>query len=125
MHQLRIYRKRDIYTPLLFEKIIMKINTIPNSCPGKWLIGLIILFFLFMLSFFLLVASGERGGETFFSNLLLTIPFLLAAISGISAFLLGIISIIRNKERSFLVFVSTGIGFIALIWCIVEILFPH
>ena len=82
--------------------------------------------FLFIFfSFFFLIASGERGGETFFSNLLLTIPFLLAAISGIGAFLMGLISIVRNKERSFLVFVSTGIGMIILVWCTSEILFPH
>ena len=103
----------------------MKINVMPNSCPGKWSIGLIVLFFLFLFPFFFFIASGERGGETFFSNLLLTIPFLLAAISGIGAFLMGLISIVRNKERSFLVFVSTGIGMIVLVWCTSEILFPH
>ena len=103
----------------------MKIVVMPKSISGQWSIRFIIFFFLFLLIFFLFVASGERGGETFFSNLLLTVPFLLATISGIGAFFTGIISIIKNKERSVSVFISTGIGFLVLLWSIAEILFPH
>jgi len=82
--------------------------------------------FLFIFTVFLFPHYfREAGRKNFFSNLLLAIPFLLAAISGIGAFLIGILSIIRNKERSFFVFVSTGIDFIVMVWCTAEILFPH
>lgn len=92
---------------------------------GKWSVRLMCLFFIFLAKFFILIALGQRGGETFFSNLLLAIPGLLAAVSGVGAFFVGMVSIVNNKERSFLVFVSTGIGFLILLWCILEILFPH
>jgi len=92
---------------------------------GRWSIGLTISLFLFFVLFQLLVASGQRGGETFFSNLVLTIPILLAGISGVSAFLTGIISIIKNKERSVFVFMTTTIGFFVLAFWLGEVLFPH
>ncbi|BBE30433.1 hypothetical protein OSSY52_05740 [Tepiditoga spiralis] len=85
----------------------------------------IILFFAFFSIFLLFIKLGERGGQTFFSNLKLTIPFLLAAASGIFSFFTGIISILKNKERSILVFISTGIGAFILFWVSAEILFPH
>ena len=92
---------------------------------GRWSIGLIASLFLFYVLFQLLVASGQRGGETFFSNLALTIPILLAGISGLSAFLTGIIGIIKSKERSVLVFLATTIGFFVLTFWLGEVLFPH
>jgi len=92
---------------------------------GRWSIGLIASLFLFYVLFQLLVASGQRGGETFFSNLALTIPILLAGISGLSAFLTGIIGIIKSKERSILVFLATTIGFFVLTFWLGEVLFPH
>jgi hypothetical protein len=69
--------------------------------------------------------SGQRGGEKFFGNLALTIPILLAGISGVSAFVTGIISIIKSKERSVLVFLTTTIGFFVLVFWLGEFLFPH
>jgi len=72
----------------------------------------------------IMIQLGERGGETFFSNLKLTIPFLIAAISAISAFFIGIFSIYK-KERSILVFLSTLWGLFVLWFCTMEILFPH
>ncbi len=92
---------------------------------GKWSVGLIIVFFLSLATLCLFIAFGQRGGESFFSNLLLAIPGLVAGISGILAFFTGIISIFKNKERSVLVFLSTAIGFFVLFWCLAEILFPH
>jgi len=92
---------------------------------GRWSIGLTITLFLFFVLFQLLVASGQRGGETFFSNLALTIPILLAGISGVSVFITGIIGIIKSKERSVFVFLTTMIGFLVLIFWLGEIVSPH
>lgn len=102
-----------------------KINLTPITKLGKWSVGLIALFFLFMVLFFLLVASGQRGGETFFSNLLLTIPFSLAGICGIAAFFAGLISILKGRERAVSVFLSTILGLFVLLWTLGEILYPH
>ena len=78
----------------------------PKSTISKRSTGLIIAFFLFFAVFGILVASGQRGGDTFFSNLALTIPMLLAAVSGVSAPVTGIIGIMKSRERSVLVFLA-------------------
>lgn len=112
-------------TLFIFNIEKMKISFIPKTHLGKWSVLLIMLFFALLGLFFLLVASGERGGETFFSNLKLTIPMLIAGISGVCSFALGLISIIKNRERSIFVFIATIIGFFILYWILAEILFPH
>jgi hypothetical protein len=103
----------------------MKIYFVPRAKLGKWSVGLIAVFFLLFAVFWLFFASGQRGGDTFFSNFFLAIPMLLAGMSGIFAFFTGIISIIKKKERSILVFLSTLIGFFILFWCFSEVIFPH
>ncbi|MFC1964762.1 hypothetical protein ACFLWG_02000 [Chloroflexota bacterium] len=103
----------------------MKLHFIPKTHLGKWSIWFIIAFIVLFMSFQLLVASGQRGGATFFSNLALSVPMLIAGISGISAFFTGIIGIIKSKERSVLVFLATIIGFLILFFVLGEILVPH
>ena len=97
----------------------------PRTIMGKWSTGLIIAFFLFFAVFLILVALGQRGNDTFFSNLTLTIPMLLAEVSGVSALVTGIIGIVKSRERSVLVFLATAIGLVVLIFSLGEILFPH
>ena len=103
----------------------MRVTALPKSYLGKWSIGFITAFIVLFVVFQLLVASGQRGGETFFSNLALTIPILLAGISGVLAFFTGIIGVIRNGERSILVFLAMLIGFFVLLFSIGEVVFPH
>ncbi len=97
----------------------------PTTLLGKWSISLAIALTALFVLFQVLVALGERGGETFFSNLVLTIPIIMAGVSGVLAFLTGILGIIRSRERSILVFLSTMIGFFVLLFILGEILFPH
>ena len=101
------------------------ITFFPKTKLGKFSVGLIVAFLLFLSIFYLMIASGQRGGETFFSNLYLTIPFLLAAISAISSFFTGIIGVFKEKEKSILVFFSIIIGFLVFLFILGEILFPH
>jgi hypothetical protein len=103
----------------------MKIHFIPKTTPGKWSVGLIIVFIVLLALFQFLVASGQRGGETFFSNLILTIPMLIAGISGISAFATGLIGVIMSRERSIAVYLATLIGLLVLLFVLGEIIFPH
>ncbi len=103
----------------------MKIRFIPRTRLGKWSIWLIVAFILLFMMFQLLVASGQRGGDTFFSNLALSVPMLIAGICGILAFFTGIIGIIKGKERSVLVFIATVIGFFILFFVLGEFLVPH
>jgi hypothetical protein len=103
----------------------IRANLKPKTTMGKWSTGLIIAFFLFSAVFLILVASGQRGGDTFFSFTALTIPGLLAGVSAVSAFLTGIIGIIKSRERSVVVFLATAIGLFLLMLLIGEILIPH
>ncbi|NIT04412.1 hypothetical protein GTO10_05950 [Candidatus Saccharibacteria bacterium] len=98
---------------------------LPSTPLGKWTVGLTAFFFLLFGTFQLLVASGQRGGATFFSNPLLAIPGLLMGISGIAAFFTGAFSVVRSKERSILVFLATLFGLFVLIFVLGEILYPH
>lgn len=98
---------------------------LPKTKLGKLSVIFIIAFFLFLFISQLLVASGQRGGETFCSNLTLSIPILLAGFFGISSFFAGIIDIIKNKERAILVFLAAMLGFFVLAFVLGEILFPH
>ena len=103
----------------------MKINLRPKTYLGKWSAWLIVCFLVFFGLFFLFIGLGERGGSTFFSNLKLTIPYLIAGICGVASFFTGIIGIFKDKERSILVFLSTIIGFFVFLWILAEFLFPH
>ena len=67
----------------LKKKIMLK------TFSGKLSLVFIIVFFVLIGFFFLFVALGERGGETYFSNLTLAIPFSLAVLSAIFSFFVG------------------------------------
>ena len=97
----------------------------PKTALGKWSVVLIIAFIVLLVSFQLLVASGQRGGETFFSNLVLAVPMLIAGISGVSALITGLIGVIRSRERSIIVYLATAIGLLVLLFWLGEIIFPH
>ena len=103
----------------------MKITIVPKTSPGKWSIGLIAGLFLFLALLVIMAASGQRGGETFFDNLALAVPGLLAAICGIAALFTGIIGIIFSRERAVLVFLAAFIGMNVLLFCLGEFLSPH
>ena len=103
----------------------MQVHFKPKTKLGKRSAWLIVAFAVSMASFGILLASGQRGGDTFFSNPILTIPVLIAATSGIAAFITGIISIVRRKERSISVYVAVAFGLITLVFVLGEIIFPH
>ena len=103
----------------------MRVSYKANTTLGIWSVRLLVVFFLFLLIFYALVASGQRGGDTFFSNPVLTVPILIAGLSAVGAFFTGIICIVRNRERAVSVFLSTAIGFFVLLYGLAEIIFPH
>ena len=111
----------------VFGSIIvnMRISYRPSTVPGKWSVRLILVSILFFIVLSSFIASGQRGGDTFFSNLSLAIPMLIAGILAVCAFFTGIIGIFRNGERAVYVFISTALGFFVLFWGFAEIVFPH
>ena len=97
----------------------------PATRLGKWSTWFFVACIVFFIVFQILVASGQRGGDTFLDNIPLSINALMFAISGISAFFMGILGIITSKERSILVFIFTIIGLLVLLFVVGEFLFPH
>jgi len=103
----------------------MRFGCRPGTVLGIWSVRLLISSLVFFIVFFLIVASGQRGGDAIFSNLSLAIPMLVAVSSATGAFFTGILSIMKNEERAVLVFVSTVLGFFVLLFVLAEIFFPH
>ena len=98
----------------------MKITFLPKTKRGIWSVTLLILSVLLVATFFLLTTVfNQKGGATFFSNLSLTIPMLLAWGCGAASFILSLLAVIKNKPRAVLVFLSMLIGLIILVFGIV------
>ena len=97
----------------------------PKTKLGKLSVGLLGGFVILLVIFFLLIASGQRGGATFFSNLYLAVPFILAGICGVISFVCGMVAIVKTKEHSVLVYISTFIGFFVTLYLFAEIAYPH
>jgi hypothetical protein len=106
------------------KKVVkVRIIILPKSHLGWWSVGLAILSLIFMSPIFgvlrlmsvarqISISPGQIKGIAF-------------AILGIAAFVTGLIGIIRNKERSILVFLAMLMGLCALIFVLGEVLFPH
>jgi len=109
----------------------MRFNFLPQSCLGKWSVGLIVamqVFFYIGMSFVSFYESVPAG-KTILRDIVvrpgIALPMLAGFISGIVTFFTGMAGIIKKKDRSILIFISTAIGFLMLLWCLAEILFPH
>ncbi len=50
--------------------------------------------------------------------------FVLAAL-GIAGFIVGMIAIIKDKDRAVLTFVAIFVGVLIILWTILEFVFPH
>jgi hypothetical protein len=87
---------------------------LPATQWGRWAIGLFMAILVFFGAVYVLIASGQRPGDTFTSNLTLSIPALLAGVCSIGAFVTGLIAVIFRAERSPLVFLATAVGLLAI-----------
>lgn len=103
----------------------------PKTNLGKWSVGLIlIMFVLFFIGTSLtdtLYESVPAGGTILAdisSRPALALSMLLGMAAGFSALVTGLISILKQKERSLLVFTSTLIGAGLTLFLIAEFFFP-
>ena len=110
----------------------MSISILPKIKLGWWSFGLAaampVLFFIGMSLTDLLYGSVPAGG-TILKDIsvrpALALTMLAGMASGISAFTIGLIAIIRQKERGLLVYGATLIGALLMIFLIGELIFPH
>lgn len=110
----------------------MKKNLIfPKTSLGKWSLGLIILvpifFYLGMIlsDYYSPTSAGNTILEDLMTRPLVSISMLSGFFAGISAFFCGIIDIIKKKDYSIIIIISTILGFLVLFWVIAEIISPH
>jgi hypothetical protein len=89
------------------EVINVRISILPKSLLGWWSVGLVVAYLVFGFSSEDIISPA--GLPNYSMALRVTLMFALAGIS-IAAFVTGLISIIKRKQGSILVFVSTAIG---------------
>jgi hypothetical protein len=99
----------------------MNITFLPQTPLGKWSAGLTATFLIFIGLLALFAASGQ----TFHDNPWLTIPVFLVYSASISSFIVGLISIIAKKERSFLVYLVVGADLLFIVFEAGDILFGY
>jgi len=87
----------------------MRISILPRSPLGRWSVGLAVAWILF----FVLSQAILGPGPNYNMTLAYALTIAVAGI-GVAAFVTGLISIIKSKERSILVFLTTVIGFYSL-----------
>ena len=96
----------------------------PSTGLGRragWLLALAI---GLVLGFFGLVASGQRGGETFFSNAALASTMLGATVAALVGGGFGIAAA-RRHDHSPIVILSIFAGVFVAVWVTAELAFPH
>ena len=110
----------------------MRISILPKVKLGWWSLGLVVampvLFFIGM-SFTNLLYESVPAGGTILKDIIarpaLALTMLAGMAAGISAFVIGLIAVLRQKERAVLVFGSTLIGALLMIFLLGELIFPH
>jgi len=107
------------------------IKILPKTNLGKWSVVLIIampiLFYIGVsfVDFYRPIPAGKTILQDIVNRPGVALPMLTGFACGIAAFFTGIIGIIKKKDYSILVFLSSIMGFFMLLWCFAEILFPH
>ena len=110
----------------------MKISILPKTKLGWWSLGLAVampvLFFIGM-SFTTLLYKSVPAGGTILKDITvrpaLALTMLAGMASGVSAFVIGLIAIIRQKERALLVYGATLTGALLIIFLFGEFISPH
>ena len=104
----------------------------PKTILGRWSVGLIVampILFVIGSSFTNSLYKSVPAGETILADIVarpaLALTMLAGMAAGISAFIIGLLAIVRQKEKALLVYVSTVIGALLMLFLIGEIVFPH
>ena len=97
----------------------------PRSRSGRWSLTMTAVAVCLFAAFIGLVAGGQKGGDTFFSNPWLAGTMTAGATFAIAAGGAGLFSIVRNRDRSLTVLVTTAFGLLVLAYTVAETAFPH
>ena len=93
----------------------MKMQLYSKSTTGRWAAILTLLFIVLM--------AIKLTALAMIIRLPLPTPFL--AVIGVAGFVMGVISIVKNKDRALLTLLSIPIGVLIIFWTLAEIVVPH
>lgn len=105
---------------------------LPQRKLGWWSLGLILampLLFALGASFADTLYASVPSGRTILDDIMvrpgLALTMLAGIAAGISAFITGLLAITRQKERAILVYLSTAIGALLILFLAAEFTSPH
>ncbi len=78
-----------------------------------------------LVDFYGSIPAGETIPRDIVARPGVALPMLAGMASGMAAFFVGMIGLIRKKDRSVLTFLSTALGFLMLLFILAEIISPH
>ena len=99
--------------------LLRKFFSLPKTIQGQRSLALMTGFFAFMMIFFMVVLNEDRNVVLF------SILIGIAALFGLAGGVLGLMAIIKHKERSSLTFFAVLIGSVVLLFALGEVLAPH
>ena len=104
----------------------------PITMPGKWSVGACIampILFIIGKSLTSSLYQSVPAGETILADITTRPALALTMIAGmgggILALITGLLAIFRQKEKAVLVYVSSFIGALLMLFLAGEVLFPH
>jgi hypothetical protein len=104
----------------------------PKTTFGRWSVGLIVampILFVIGLSFTNSIYKSVPAGGTILVDIsarpALALTMLAGMVAGVSAFVAGLLAVVRHKEKALLVYVSTVIGALLTLFLVGEVAFPH
>jgi hypothetical protein len=104
----------------------------PRTTLGRWAVGLIVampILFAIGSSFTSSRYESVPAGQTILADIAarpaLALAMLAGMGAGISAFVVGLLAIVKRRENALLVYVSTVIGGLLVLFLAGEVAFPH
>lgn len=104
----------------------------PRTTLGMWTVGLIAampILFVIGSSFSSTLYESVPAGQTILADVaarpFLALTMLAGMAAGITGFIVGLLAIVKQKESSLLVYVSTVIGAFLTLFLVGELAFPH
>ena len=104
----------------------------PRTTLGTWTVGLFAampILFVIGSSFSSSLYESVPAGRTILADVaarpFLALTMLAGMVAGISAFIVGLLVIVKKKENAILVYVATVIGGLLTLFLVGELAFPH
>lgn len=104
----------------------------PANSLGRWSVGLAAaapLLFLIGFSLSSSLYASVPAGRTIWADLTgrpwLVLTMLTGMASGVSAFITGLLALVKGREKALLVYVSTGLGGLFTLFLAADLAFPH